>query len=320
MKKIVFQGTECYVAYKVLFEDNSNFRGNYKYITNKWYSSFDVGESIDVKNTYGMNLFSTIERSIKFCNIGIVYECYIPIKNNKLTFVKVENSGRLRCQHFYMTDKKFNIEQNINFKKMSIKLQKETLMFNKINVDKYWNKLTEHQKDLSCKFQKINADKYWNKLTEHQKDLSCRYQKLDIDKHWNKLTENQKDLSCINQKINVDKHLDKLTEYQEFNTCVYQELDVEKYLPKVNKKHIITLLTYQKFNFDKYLTKLTEFQKDSIYQCNKFFVYNDMCIENVFERDLIIRNYKRNKIYSSNSLIENIDLIKKDTNKLDLPK
>jgi len=45
MEKVNFQGEECYIAYKGLKKDLTNFQNNYKYEPGHWYRSLDVDMS-----------------------------------------------------------------------------------------------------------------------------------------------------------------------------------------------------------------------------------------------------------------------------------
>jgi hypothetical protein len=119
--------------------------------------------------SFGLNLFDNPIDAFIFMN-GFVYECYVPIKDNKIKFIK--NESIFRCLKFYLS-----------------KL---------IDIDEYWVKLTEKQKDKICWNNSIlNIDKYWSELTNYQKDgICCNSNNINfnIDKYWNELTEVQKDI------------------------------------------------------------------------------------------------------------------------------
>ena len=153
MKKIIFEEKECYIAYKVLHEDLSNFKENYTYETENWYSTLEV-DMTDESCSYGCNLFKTIEASFIFMNHGKIFKCYVPIKNNKIKFIN--NESKFRCLKFYLT----NEEVFLDYIK---------------NYEKYWNELTEDQKERICIHNiNFNYEKYWNELTEYQKNYACR--------------------------------------------------------------------------------------------------------------------------------------------------
>jgi len=187
MIKITFQEIECYIAYKVLNKDMSNFQNNYTYETNKWYSAHNVDTDTSKYCSYGMNLAKTIEWCVNFDINGIIYKSYVPIENNQVTFI--EDEDKFRCKSFFLSNEIVTNE-------------------NKEYVDKYWPQLTEYQKDRICTNQPLDIDKYWSQLTEYQKDLVCEYQPLDVDKY--NLTDIQKQLTEKYKDENIIYSSDKL--------------------------------------------------------------------------------------------------------------
>ena len=217
MEKKVINDKEYYVAYKGFKNDSlRNYQNNFTYKPNKLYKALDVDMS-DNDCSYGLNLFQDIE-SCKwfFDDVCIIYECLVPVDDNKIKFIKEES--KFRCLKFYMTDK---VVWN-TYSDSWIK-----------DYDKHWNKLTEDQKNHICEYNpNIDIDKYWNELTKNQKDLICIHNSnIDTDKYWNELTKNQKDFICMyNPNINIDKYWNELTEYQKNWICAYNpNIDIDKY-------------------------------------------------------------------------------------------
>jgi hypothetical protein len=86
MKKINFENQEYYVGYKVISKNGINYQNNFQYEPGYWYEALDVDMS-DADCSYGLNIFNNFIDAFGFM-AGIVYECYIPIKNNKIKFIQ----------------------------------------------------------------------------------------------------------------------------------------------------------------------------------------------------------------------------------------
>ena len=81
MEKTIFQGEECYIAYKGLKKDLTNFQNNYKYEPGYWYKTLNV-DMEDDDCSYGLNL--AVDYWSGICFGGKVFKAYVPIKNNKI--------------------------------------------------------------------------------------------------------------------------------------------------------------------------------------------------------------------------------------------
>jgi len=160
MQKVMFQGEECYVAYKGLKNKLTNYQDNYTYEPNNWYKTLDVDMS-DVSCSYGINLCKTKEAALEF---GYrIFKWYVPINNNRIKFS--ENQDKFRCLRAYMA---------------------EEIKYN-------WDELTEYQKEFVCKYNpNFDYEKYWDELTEYQKEFVCYNPSFDYNKYWDELTEYQK--------------------------------------------------------------------------------------------------------------------------------
>ena len=144
MEKVNFQGEECYVGYKGLSDDLTNYQINYKYESGYWYRALDVDMS-DVKCGYGLNITKNWKKALEFGDR--VFKAYVPIKNNKIKFI--EDGNKFRCQIFYLGEE--------------------------IDLMEYWPELTESQKNLICmNNENFDIDKYWPELTEDQKRNLCK--------------------------------------------------------------------------------------------------------------------------------------------------
>ena len=199
MKKIMFEGYKCHVAYKVFERDMMNYRGNYKYEVSHWYASLDVDLSDNVCS-YGCNLFKTKEMAQEFMSDGIVYKCYVPIKKegNKIKFI--EDEYKFRCQLFYLSDEEIKkYDDTLSWEEMNEDQRNLCCQYrvHNLNVNKLWKKMNEDQRNLCCHYQIHNLDveELWKKMIEHQRDWCCRYQihNLDINKLWNEMTMIQRD-------------------------------------------------------------------------------------------------------------------------------
>jgi hypothetical protein len=81
------------------------------------------------------NLFDNIKDAFLFL-MGKIFECYVPIENNKIKFI--EGKSKFRCLTFYLSDKEVEFE-----------------------CDKYWNELTGYQKNSICiSNHNFNYEKY----------------------------------------------------------------------------------------------------------------------------------------------------------------
>ena len=236
MEKTIFQGEECYIAYKGLKKDLTNFQNNYKYEPGYWYKTLNV-DMEDDDCSYGLNL--AVDYWSGICFGGKVFKAYVPIKNNKIKFIKCRE--KFRCQIFYL-DKEIDVMKY--WDGMTEEQRNFMCMHNSdMVIDKYWLELTESQRNLICKFNKnFNIDKYWPELTEYQRELICEYnENFDADKYWHELTEYQRDLICRLYKdidIDIDKYWPELTEYQRDLVCKYafKNMDIDKYRPQLTKR------------------------------------------------------------------------------------
>ena len=179
MEKVKFQDVDCYVAFEVLQKNMRNFQDNFTYETGNWFSAIDVDQT-QRDYSFGSNLFDNELDAFIFMPDGIILKCFVPVESNMVTFI--ENESKFRCKRFYLTEE-----------------------IVKVDIDKYWNELTEYQKNRICEYnQNLDIDKYWDELIEDQKDLICQNnQNLDVDKYWKKLTENQRNYICINYVLTI---------------------------------------------------------------------------------------------------------------------
>ena len=120
METTTFRGIKCYIAYKGLKNDLSNYQGNYTYELNKWYSALNV-DLLDVECSFGLNLTKDPVNAFDFGSR--VFKCYVPVDKNVIKFH--EGSDKFRVKIFYLSDEEFDCE-------------------------KYWNELTENQKNSIC--------------------------------------------------------------------------------------------------------------------------------------------------------------------------
>jgi len=207
MEKVIFQDKECYIAFKVLNKDLSNFQKNYTYELNNWYSAL----AVDTSNegcSYGCNLSKTIDWCFEFLPGGRIFKCYVPIENNEIVFIKTED--KFRCKKFYLTSEEIFIDWFTN-------------------AEKYWSKLTGYQKVLICRYNSnFNAEKYWSELTKDQRDLICEYNSnFNYEKYWSELTEEQKDLICEHtSNFNYEKYWEQLTKEQQI--YLYQKIIIKE--------------------------------------------------------------------------------------------
>ena len=103
METIQFQGQECYVAYKALNSDMSNYQGNFKYKVGHWYSALAVDMS-DTKCSYGCSLAKNLLWCVDFLPKGRYFKCYVPIAQDiKYT----PCSDKFRCKTFYLANEVF---------------------------------------------------------------------------------------------------------------------------------------------------------------------------------------------------------------------
>jgi len=108
MKKIVFQGQECFIAYKSFKNpDLKNYQGNYTYELNNWYESLDVDVS-DHECSYGLNLCQSPLETLDYGYI--IYECYVPIENNIIHFI--QNQDKFRTKKMFLSDVEFVYDFN----------------------------------------------------------------------------------------------------------------------------------------------------------------------------------------------------------------
>jgi hypothetical protein len=225
MEKVVFEGKECYIAYKVLNDNLLNFKKNYTYELNNWYKTFDVDMSNDTCS-YGCNLFQDIEFAFNFMSSGKIFKCFVPIKNNKIKFIDEEN--KFRCLRFYLTDEEVFLDYIKNY-------------------EKYWSELTENQRNCVCSNNNnFNYKKYWSELTKNQRCLVCsNNNNFNYEKYWSELTKNQRNCVCSNNNnFNYEKYWSELTENQ--RNCVCRNINNSN------------------FNYKRYWSELTEKQKDFI--------------------------------------------------------
>ena len=95
MKKIVFEGKECYIGFKG-FRDNrlNNYQKNYQYELNNWYSVLKVDLDNRKNYSYGLNVFSDLKENFKDKKSGILNEL---------------NSGKKTLQNLYSEIKNLSI-------------------------------------------------------------------------------------------------------------------------------------------------------------------------------------------------------------------
>jgi len=224
MEKVIFQGKEYYIAYKVLNKDLSNYQKNYTYELNSWYSALAVDKSNE-SCSYGCNLSKTINWCFEFLPEGRIFKCYVPIEDNEIIFI----DNKFRCKKFYLTSEEVFVDWVTN-------------------AEEYWTELTENQKNLVCEYNfNIDYEKYWSKLTWYQKVLICRYNSnFDYEKYWKQLTERQKDLICeYNSNFDYEKYWSELTRSQRVLICRYNSnFNAEKYWNKLTEDQKVIL--YQK--------------------------------------------------------------------------
>lgn len=249
MEKTVFQGKECFVAYKALFRDMSNVMINYQYETNHWYEALDV----DMSNndcSYGLNLCQTKAAALEYG--PIVFKCYVPV-DTKIKFI--EGKDKFRCLRMYLTDETFKIKE-------------DDRKNNNATIPSYqeWDSLSEDERDIICAADdSFPYQKYWNELTEYQKSLLCsnnptfRYQD-----YWDELTEYQRSALCRdNKSFKYNKYWNDLTEYQKDLLCQYRpDFDANKYWSELSKKQKDLVCQYnQKLDYKKFWNELTTYQK-----------------------------------------------------------
>ena len=203
------------IAYKGLKEDMSNYKCNFTYEIGKSYSALDVDMS-DKDCSYGLNVCTTISKALNYGSR--VFEVLIP-DDCKIKFIG--NNDKFRCETFTIIKEVY------------------------LEYEKYWNELTEDQKDLVCIYNKnFEYEKYWNELTEYQKNLVCINNKnFEYEKYWNELNEYQKDLVCsYNKNFEYEKYCNELTEYQKDLVCRNNKnFEYEKYWNKLTKDQKLIL-------------------------------------------------------------------------------
>jgi len=293
MEKITFQGIECYIAYKALDENNRNFQRNYTYETNKWHTSYDVNTNPKKTCSYGMNMAKNIEWCVDFTNRYSmnIYKCYVPIENNKVTFITADNDFqetscsdekyKFRCESFYMTDILCPFEPKNNSFVNGIKLRvkntyktttkpfhefsKDELIFiiksEYVDINKIWDQLDEYEKNSATKYQNVDIDKYWSQLTDDQKENICKYRRTNLKIN---LVKNVPELIATFDKLNVDKYWSELNEKQKDLVCRWQTLNVDKYWSQLTDYQKDLVCRWQTLNVDKYWSQLTDYQKDLV--------------------------------------------------------
>lgn len=105
------------------------------------------------------------------------------------------------------------------------------------DLDLFWDKITTKHKSQICKHnKKFNYVKYWDKLSEMQKDIICFRERFDYIKYWDELTVNQR--TSILQKredFDYDKYWSDLTCEQSLYYLMLNGFNLEKDLDKAPK-------------------------------------------------------------------------------------
>ena len=208
LEKVIFNNEECYIAYKGLVYDLSNFRGNYTYELNKEYSCLDVDNNDPC--SYGLHLAYTPSDAMMFGYI--IFKCYVPINDN----IIIKWDEKITCKRFYLSDEQ--IKYKANWDELADN-QKDIMCENpNFDYEKYWNKSNSLQKESACRNLNFNYDKYWGELTEFQKDLVCEYNpNFKCEKYWNKLTKRQKNLVCqYSTNFNYEKYWNELNLHNKY--------------------------------------------------------------------------------------------------------
>ena len=214
VKTTTFQGIECYIAYKALNEDLSNYKRNYNYELNNWYSAIEVDTNTQESCSYGCNLVKTPEWCLLLGDAKRrLFECYVPIKENDITFI-CGDEDNFRCKKFFLSNKEIEIEEN-----MCCSTDERVDLLCQYNPEftgyGVWE-LSEHQLNLMCQYNPKMCYSMGFSFTDFQVDLlEGRDEYIDF-----KLTENQVDLLCIhNPNFNYWDY--KLKEHQVDLLCQY---------------------------------------------------------------------------------------------------
>jgi hypothetical protein len=148
---------------------------NYVYELNNWYEVLDIDTS-NKECSYGLNLFLSFANVFSFGEK--VFECYVPLKNNKIKIF----GDQLRCQKFYLTD--ITPSELINYENLwtcvSPKMDNKVFIgniscFSLFDYKKYWSKLDKSQrKDVILYNPNFDFKEYWKELTEEEKEIIMR--------------------------------------------------------------------------------------------------------------------------------------------------
>lgn len=205
-------------AFKALNKDMTNYKGNTTYTTNKWYWVPEVNtDQTEYYIAYGLNLFDDPIYAQLFIPDGIIYLCYVPVENNKITIISDRHI--IRCQQFYLTDDIITITDYINYwntltKKQRIQLLTcNTIIITNILNTVGWNNLNIDQQNMLCGntqvAQLIFDNIGWVNLDNCRQNNLCKSIPLKIFNEigWNNINIEQQIIIRSRFVIQSDKYI-----------------------------------------------------------------------------------------------------------------
>ena len=260
-ENVFFKKMSCFVGYKVLNEDMTNYKKNFKYSKGKWFGSLDVDLRRDISCSYGINLFKDFDSAFNFAISCFykkikIFKCICPdIKENCFVFT---DDNKFRTKYMY-------IQKEISLKKLIKQLGKDIKSGKCIRgeLESFYYTNSENKN-----IHKIdNLDFLLNK-------------NFDYELNWNRLTIKQKNYLFRSKYFKSGKFIKEIIRDDSLisNFLIFNEdFDFGEYWLDLSfYERYVVCYKVLNFDFKKHWKKLTEEEKITIAKYNKRVKYNDL--------------------------------------------